>query len=559
MNGVIGQGRQDDGSPRGAAARSRVRSIAPPRVDPQPVDSARVDLARLDSTSLDPSWLVAARPTRRRFVAQLTFLAVGGAFFAECSNPSSTRPRDEGLAHAPAPPPSTAEPAPPSPPPAPVRPPLPAAEPVLRVRVAASRPAPAAPQPIVINADARWIVVRSDNRLRQDLTLQAPISLSRERGEWRIVDRSGFTPRYDPQSSIEFAMEESAAASLIVGETRYPGSLFAAPLAPPTLPASQGAAKPAGEIDPSDDESLSDETFPDDEASSDAVARLADAFDLVNHVPLETYLPGVLAGELFSNWHAEAFAAQAVAARSYACCEQFFWGTRRHFDVTATTTSQVYRGETALRVAREAVARTRGRMLAWDGALVPAYYSSCCGGIAANAIDEVSPNPVNDIPPLRSRTGPDACGDAPVRRWTSARSIDELVRRLNAWGAARRNAGARSLRSIAVFEVASINDHGRPTKFLVRDRDGREATISSMRLREAMNFNAPGLGAPRNPLKSSLVTVEIGGSGVTFNGQGYGHGVGLCQYCAQALAKGGTSHPAMLTMFYPQATLASAY
>jgi stage II sporulation protein D len=548
MNGVIGQGRQDDGSPRGAAARSRVRSIAPPRVDPKQVDSTRVDQPRLDSSLLDR-----ARPTRRRFVAQLTFLAVGGAFFAECSNPSSTRRRADDLASAP---PAPIEPtaAAPTPPPPPVRAPLPHAEPALRVRVAASRPGAAAPQPIVINADARWIVVRSDNRLRQDLTLQAPISVSRERGEWRIVDRSGFTPRYDAQSPIEFAIEESAGGSLIVGEARYPGSLVAAPLTPPTLRPIEIAAS----ADPSEDESLSDEASPEDDASPDA-ADSADSFDIVNHVPLEMYLPGVLAGELFSHWHAEAFAAQAVAARSYACCEAFFWGTRRHFDVTATTTSQVYRGETALRVAREAVERTRGRMLGWDGALVPAYYSSCCGGIAANAIDEVSPNPVNDIPPLRSRTGPDACGDAPVRRWTNARSIDELVRRLNAWGAARRNAGARAIRSIASFDVAAVNDHGRPTKFLVRDRDGREALVSSMRLREAVNFNAPGTGPPREALKSSLVQPVVSGPTITFHGQGYGHGVGLCQYCAQALAKGGTSHPAMLTMFYPQATLASAY
>ena len=58
------------------------------------------------------------------------------------------------------------------------------------------------------------------------------------------------------------------------------------------------------------------------------------SLDVVAHVPLEQYLPGVIAGELFSHWHLDTFAAQAVAARSYAIAQQLARKRTSHYDVT---------------------------------------------------------------------------------------------------------------------------------------------------------------------------------------------------------------------------------
>ncbi|WP_043496716.1 SpoIID/LytB domain-containing protein [Georgenia sp. SUBG003] len=74
----------------------------------------------------------------------------------------------------------------------------------------------------------------------------------------------------------------------------------------------------------------------------------ADAFDVVNHLPLEDYLRGVVPRESPSGWHLEALKAQAVAARSYVLA------TRQtgHIDTCDTTRCQVYGGRAQV-VARD--------------------------------------------------------------------------------------------------------------------------------------------------------------------------------------------------------------
>jgi len=95
------------------------------------------------------------------------------------------------------------------------------------------------------------------------------------------------------------------------------------------------------------------------------VATSGRVFDVVNVAPMEQYLPGVLTGELYGHWHPEAFAAQAIAARSYAIANMAD-AAGRHYDVESTTASQVYTGHTRNSKAVHAVeAAGRVRTVTW--------------------------------------------------------------------------------------------------------------------------------------------------------------------------------------------------
>ena len=83
----------------------------------------------------------------------------------------------------------------------------------------------------------------------------------------------------------------------------------------------------------------------------------SERFDVVNHLPIEGYLPGVIDKELYPSWHPIAFSAQAIAARSYALWESALHANR-HYDLEATTASQVYGGWTTRPKALEAVRQT---------------------------------------------------------------------------------------------------------------------------------------------------------------------------------------------------------
>ena len=284
-----------------------------------------------------------------------------------------------------------------------------------------------------------------------------------------------------------------------------------------------------------------------------------DGFDVVNHVLIEQYLPGVLDRELYRHWQPVTYQAQAIAARSYAIAEQGRT-RRRHFDLESTQASQVYGGVTANAKARRAVRRTRGTVLTYGGSVLPAYYSSCTGGRGQDAAAAFPNAP--DIPPLRGRYH-GAWGSAsryyhwgPIQRQRST-----LSNRIAAWGRRKGHAVAAltSIRSITISRYNAVN---RPTAFTITDAGSATYQLGAETFRFACNFDDASLpkltSAAR--LRSSFTKVTVAGRYVTFSdGRGFGHGVGMDQHGAQAMAQRGHNAGSILAFYYPEAKLVKAY
>lgn len=286
--------------------------------------------------------------------------------------------------------------------------------------------------------------------------------------------------------------------------------------------------------------------------------RTPDRIDVINHAGLETYLAGVLEHELYRQWHPTTFRAQAIAARSYALV-QMHRNRDRAFDMESTVASQVYGGASAFDKATEAVEATRGLVLTWSGKIVPGYYSSASGGTGQDAAAAFPGGP--DIPPLRGREHGGWSRESRYFRWGPINAdAAQLARRVAGWGAANRHpvAGLRSIRNIQIVERNSV---GRPTVFRIDDA-GRSYRLGCEQFRFACNFNAPGLPEVRPDaiLRSSHVNVRVVGQTVQFwDGRGFGHGVGLDQHGAQAMAKQGYDERSILAFYYPGATIARVY
>lgn len=163
------------------------------------------------------------------------------------------------------------------------------------------------------------------------------------------------------------------------------------------------------------------------------------ALDLVVDIAMERYLPGVLEKEMYKGWKPEAYRAQAIAARSFAICEHAQWSAVRHYDVVAGEASQAWSGESTDAAKRDAVRATRGMVLAFDGRVVPAYYSSCCGGVPANACDSLTRNPFHGIAPLAAGGQPrpraTCCTASKRYDWSQAMSAAGICAQLRAWSA----------------------------------------------------------------------------------------------------------------------------
>jgi stage II sporulation protein D len=440
-------------------------------------------------------------PSRRVFLGQLALLAV--PLLTRCgrddgSDASAQRPLADGAGRLR------------------MRPTLPRREPRMRVRVLKPRGVDAGTH---LGREGQWLRVGPADGQGPEVVLRGPLEVRVGAGRWSITDAKGGKTPVEDLAPLEIAALASKQPVVAVSDRPYPGSIKLV-------------------------------------ARTDLDPR---AFDVINIVRMEAYLPGVVAGELFDHWRLQTRAAQAVAARSFAASEQAQVGTRRAYDVTNTPHSQVYRGLVDHKETLEAVEMTRGIMLAYEGRLVSGYYSSCCGGLAASAVDAIGHNPINDTPPLAGRPGVDVCTDTKIARWTIERPLEMLTRRLAAWGDHRRRSQLADLQEVAAVEVCQRNAHGRPIRYAVTGTSGQRVELSDHHLRTATNFAGGGLPAPKRPLWSSFVTVTIRDSTAVFDGHGYGHGVGMCQYGAETLARSGKDYEEILAWYYPGADFTPAY
>jgi stage II sporulation protein D len=149
-----------------------------------------------------------------------------------------------------------------------------------------------------------------------------------------------------------------------------------------------------------------------DGASYRGSLTVSPGLDVVNSVPLESYLRGVVPAEMPSHWLRQALEVQAVAARSYALASL---QPGAGYDVYPDQRSQMYLGIRAERASTDAaVAATAGQIVTWHGVVAKTYFSSTSGGRTA-ANEDAWPGS-RPVPYLRSVSDPyDSI--SPYHRW----------------------------------------------------------------------------------------------------------------------------------------------
>jgi stage II sporulation protein D len=284
----------------------------------------------------------------------------------------------------------------------------------------------------------------------------------------------------------------------------------------------------------------------------------AGRFDVVNELDMENYIKGVLRSELFPNWHEEAYKAQAIVARTYALYESRTDGASRRFDVYNDQRSQVYGGISAeTSRSRDATDATTGIVVAYGGpgheVIFKSYFSSCCGGISQSSNDAFGdPN----TPPLGDQNRGNCCSESPKFRWgTLSIKKAELTRRMRAWRVAKAQP-LKDMGPVIGFEIAATNRFGRPVRFNVTDARGYRYSMRAEELREAVNNDAgPGVKV----FSSFFKPLDQGDSILFTDGRGYGHGAGMCQWCAEHQATQGWNDESIVISAFPGAKLIRAY
>lgn len=237
-------------------------------------------------------------------------------------------------------------------------------------------------------------------------------------------------------------------------------------------------------------------------------------------VELETYLIGVVASEMSADFPLEALKAQAVAARTFVA--------QRQFTVDDTVASQVYQDDDQLLAVwgtnydqkrakiADAIAQTKGEVLRYQGDLITAAFFSSCAGATNNSEDYWQ----NAVPYLRSVASP----------WDQ--KIDGYYQEVRFT--------PEQLAELLGFSqpIQTITEPQRYENGYVKSITIDGVSFSGRKIREALS------------LRSSAFSITDNGSEIVFTTQGFGHGIGMSQYGAAAMADEGADYQEILKHYY---------
>lgn len=265
----------------------------------------------------------------------------------------------------------------------------------------------------------------------------------------------------------------------------------------------------------------------------------------IQEMKLEEYLEGVVAGEMFPDWPVEAYAAQAIFARSFTMDFVAQGGVKDKYGADVSTNieeTQAFNPQAVTPAIKEGVAMTRGQVMTYDNRYVRGWFHAYSGGITARAKEGLDYQ--EDEPPFtKSAKLPDnEYVPEDVKAWQVEYSAGELQGLLASRGV---NVG-----EITGLEITERGPTDRVTKILVKGTQG-EQEITGPEFRLAVDSTK---------MKSTLVKDFSFANGVlTISGTGYGHGVGLSQWDAYMLAKEGKSPKEIVQTFFDGVTIRNIY
>ena len=258
-------------------------------------------------------------------------------------------------------------------------------------------------------------------------------------------------------------------------------------------------------------------------------------------VGIEDYVMGVLAGEMRNDWPMEALKAQAILARTFVLKfidekESKYPGAQISTDVSE---AQAYApGDVNDRV-RKAVQDTRGMVLSANGELPYAWFHAHSGGMTELPVEGLSYEKGNPGYAQRVESRDSDSAPTTVKHWTATFAAENVAE-------AAKKTGVDIGGPITSIALGRQSESGRTVVFLI---NGHEVSAPNLRV----NLDS-------TKLKSTLLdAVTLKNGKITFEGSGYGHGVGMSQWGAYALAEEGQTAEQIVTYYFKDVSVARVW
>jgi stage II sporulation protein D len=255
-------------------------------------------------------------------------------------------------------------------------------------------------------------------------------------------------------------------------------------------------------------------------------------------IRFEEYIAGVVAAEMEPAWPVDALSAQAVLARTFTLHKiKYEKGVPQHGADASTSTEefQAYDPSRITPRVREAVKKTRGQTIRYQGKYIRAWFHSNAGGKTATAGEGLAFNK-EPTPYIKSVSDPgQKIAKADAKTWEASVPLEEV--RAAVLEQAGKDPGA-----ITDAAIVKKGASGRAETVRLGDAD---ISGSSLRL---------GLGPER--MRSSLLDrFEVKDGMLQMAGRGFGHGVGMSQWGAHYLARQGKSYTEIIHYYFQDVSI----
>lgn len=254
---------------------------------------------------------------------------------------------------------------------------------------------------------------------------------------------------------------------------------------------------------------------------------------------IESYVEGVLAGEMKNDWPQEALKAQAVLARTFVM--KFLETKKSMYEDADISTdvkeAQAYAQGLVNDRIKTAVRETRGQIVSYDGGIANTWFHAHSGGVTELPVTGLE---YRENPPytksVKSEESPLAPDD--VKNWTADFTDEEMLSALKELGI--------KADAIETMEIYEKGVSGRASVFLV---NGQQVSAPELRIR---------LG-PEKMKSTLLMEITRTDDGVRMQGKGYGHGVGMSQWGAYAMAENGKNYREIIEYYFENVDIVSMW
>jgi len=249
----------------------------------------------------------------------------------------------------------------------------------------------------------------------------------------------------------------------------------------------------------------------------------------IEEVNLEDYVIGVVSGEMPISFSDEALKAQAVCARSYVI-RKMEQNKDKEYDVVDTIQNQVYQDINELKnkwknnyeknynKLKKIVKETNGEYLTYEGNVIETFFFSTSNGYTENS-EEVF---TKALPYLRSVESSWDEEVSPVFNSKEEMSLSDFYTKLDLPYQKNLN-----------YEIIEKTEAGSVKKIKINNKEFKGTVVRTK------------LG-----IRSTYFEFKVNGSNIEIITKGYGHGVGMSQYGALAMAKKGYDYKSILKYYF---------